>query len=72
MGKFLKKLNKLKEGTNTVGNLIDSKVQKKYNSKYNPNKQRYNINKKTDSDFSGEDEFDDEKNYQEDKCIKSK
>jgi len=62
MGKNLKRLKRARDG---VGNAIDSAVQKRYNSKRNPNKQRYNINKKTDSDFSGEEEIEDE-SFQDD------
>ena len=55
MGKFLKKLKNAREGTKTVGSIIDSKVQQRYNRMANPNKNRYNMNKNIDNDFSGDD-----------------
>jgi len=65
MGKFLKRLKGIRNGAKAVGGVIDSTVQEKYNSKNNPNKQRYNINRNTDSDFSGEEDVEEE-NFNDD------
>jgi len=56
MGNFLKRLKAARNGTNKLGNAIDSKVQERFNKKSNPNRQRYNPDKKINNDFSGEDE----------------
>ena len=56
----MKKIKGLQEGTNVVGKVIDSSVQKKYNSKKNPNRQRYKLDKKVNNDFTGEDDYDED------------
>jgi len=61
MGKFLKRLKGIRNGTNVVGGVIDSKIQNRFNKRRNPNKQRYNVNKKIDNDFSGEEDIEDDK-----------
>jgi len=55
MGKFLKKLKNARDGTRVAGSIIDSKIQQRYNRRANPNKNRYNMNKNIDNDFSGDD-----------------
>ena len=60
MGKNLNRLKKIRGGGYNIRNTVDSVAQKQFNRPRNPDKSRYNINKKVNNDFSGEEEFNDE------------
>ena len=69
MGKNLNRLKKIRNSSKIVGGMVDKKVQEIGNRKYNPNKQRYHVNKKQlNNDFVGEEDFK-EDDYDEDENL---